>query len=188
MNIKFILFIVYSILIFLMGYFVKEYKIEKKNTYVKLSADTLLYQNFVKSRETLRGKTKKPEKIKHQKIDSNKIKKIVGSSNIIEVSKKDNILKVLNYKDSILFLTSFLSKNDNYIIYSENSLINYYEDNELLVFKAPRIGLGSKFDFKNGSKTILFESTFGISIFRKVNFDIRVNSLPEFFLMLSYDL
>ena len=188
MNSKIILFIIYSVLIFYLGYLLNDIKSTRKSDFTEIVRDTLIFQKWEKEKSNIKMKNKKPKIIKHQKLDSIKIKQIEKDRNIIEIKKEKEMINVLSLYNSEFLQTTFSSFSDSYKIISENGQVKLYEIENLLSFKDPMISVGAKYDFSKNKKNIYFEISEGIKILKYLDLDLKINTLPELSILLNYTL
>ena len=191
MKAKYILLIVYSFLLLYAGVKIQNYLNSSSSDKPEIISDTTLFENWYDRNKPANSKNKniqKPKSIKYQNIDSSMNSILMGTGNILEVRKRKNMLNVLSYHNSKMLESSFLSGSDNFRITTVNGDVSYSEERKYFQFTGIRIGLGSKLIFKTGDRIFYVEAGSGFRILNNFNLELKLNSLPEISLIISYNL
>jgi hypothetical protein len=190
MKAKYILLVGYSLLLLYLGFKIRSCSGSGIADKPEIIPDTALFENWYDRNKTISSKNKniqKPKIIKYQQIDSTMNSRLKGYCNILEVRKNKDRLDVLSYSNSRIMESTFLSQSNNFRIASQNGEINYSEEKRYLQYNGLKIGFGGKLDFKTGNKLFFMEAGTGLRIMNNFDLDLKMNSMPELFLMLSYN-
>jgi hypothetical protein len=184
---KYIGFIIYTILCFLAGYYfgqkgLKTFKPKPVTIYdstlvqkweKKIQRDTV-----VKLLDRIVLKEIQPRKVNYQKVDSLYLKKIEKLNTIIGVNKKGDSLKVLsvNFDKKTAREFSFPSSLKEFTLIAQSDDIFYAENRNIFEFQGISLGGGINYEFKDSRKSYFFELMTGFKIFNKVQIKFLLNS------------
>lgn len=194
MKTKHVLLIIYSIILFYLGYKIRGYFSADPAENPDIVADTALFEKWdrrtesEKSSNSRKKNTAKPKAVKYQSADSIMNSRIKDYAGIVEVKKKKDVLEILSYHNSKLVETSFISGTGDFIVTNLKGVIKYSEEKKFLQFEGIKIGLGGKIDMKTGRKLYFAEAGTGLVLFNSLKLDLRLNSIPELTLALNYTL
>jgi hypothetical protein len=190
MKAKYILLAGYSLMLLYLGFKFRACSGAGVADKPEVIPDTALFENWYDRNKTISNKNKniqKPKSIKYQIIDSSRNSQLKGYGNILEVRKNKEKLDVLSYSNSRIMESTFLSPSNNFRITSQNGEVSYSEEKRYFQYSGLKIGVGYRLDCRTGDKSFFMEAGTGFMILNNLDLELKMSSMPELFLMLSYN-